>query len=248
LTKFIFNAFLEAVKTLKYEKAESVLVKNVKKILAAMPEYSTTQSEEYGEIYTSVPGESDKIVYNVPANLTHVFPGEEYGIDAPADIYEKLVNTFRAHENEGGNDIVFYHLQAARLGILDIEKFKRHVNYAMLPNKTVTDILLQVGGRYDDLTDFAYMAPMGIWFENFALPVVINECLMQSYNGIINLFPNWDKANDAEFSTLRAVGAFLVSSKLAGEKIEYVDILSEQGTLCKIKNPWPGSKVQIIRN
>ncbi len=248
MAKFIFKAYLEAVKTLKYDKAEAQLVKDVKIILPSMPEYSTAQSDEYGEIYTSVPGEGDKIVYNVPANLTHVFPGEEYGIDAPADIYKKLVNTFNSHQNEGGNDIVFYHLQAARLGILDLEKFKRYVHYATLPNQTVTDMLLQTGGRYNDQTPFDYMAPMGIWVENFALPTVINECLMQSYNGTINLFPNWDKTKNASFHTLRAVGAFLVSSELSGGKIKSVDILSEQGGNCKIRNPWPDSKIEIIRN
>jgi len=248
LTKFIFNAYLEAVNVLGYTKTENQLVKEVRQILPNMPEYSIAQSDKYGEIYTSVPGEHDKIVYNVPANLTHVFPGEEFGIDAPEKIYNKLVNTYKAHQNEGGNDIVFINLQAARLGILDLEKFKRHVSYGMLPNKTVTDIVLQTGGRYDDNTDFAYMAPMGIWFENFALPAVINECLMQSYNGVINLFPNWDKKNEAAFSTLRAMGAFLVSSKVAKAKVEYVNILSEKGTDCKIKNPWPDSRVQIIRN
>ena len=248
MAKFIFKAYLEAVKTLKYEKPESQLVRDVRMILSSMPEYSTAKSDEYGEIYTSVPGEGDQIVYNVPANLTHVFPGEEYGLDAPEDIYKKLVNTFYSHQNEGGNDIVFYHLQAARLGVLDLEKFKRYVNYATLPNKTVTDILLQTGGRYNDQTPFDYMAPMGIWFENFALPAVINECLMQSYNGTIHLFPNWDKTKDAEFSTLRAVGAFLVSSKLSGGIIQSVDVLSEQGSDCKMKNPWKNSMVQIIRN
>ena len=249
LTKFIFKAYLEAVEILGYNKSEKDLIKDVQQILPKMPEYSTTQSQEYGEIYTSVPGEHDKIVYNVPANLTHVFPGEEFGLDSPKETYKKLVNTYKAHQNEGGNDIVFKNLQAVRLGILDIEKFKRHVNYAMLPNKTATDILLQTGGRYDDNTDFAYMASMGIWFENFALPAVINECLMQSYTGVIHLFPNWNKKDDAEFSTLRAMGAFLVSSKISDEEIEFVKIVSEQGGKCKIKNPWKkNQEVLIIRN
>lgn len=248
LAKFIFNAYLKAVETLKYNKPESVLIKDVKTILAGMPEYSTAYSDVYGEIYTSVPGEGDKIVYNVPANLTHVFPGEEYGIDSPEEIYKKLVNTYNAHQNEGGNDIVFLNLQAARLGVLDLDKFKRQVKYATLPNETVTDMVLQTGGRYDDQTGFAYMAPMGIWFENFALPAVINECLMQSYNGVITLFPNWDKNKDASFSTLRAVGAFLVTSELSGSDVKSVVVLSEKGMTCKVKNPWKGFGVQLSRN
>ncbi|MDR2859256.1 MAG: glycoside hydrolase N-terminal domain-containing protein [Mediterranea sp.] len=248
LAKFVFNAFLKAVDVLKYQKQEAALVKDVKQILAKMPEYSTTQSEKYGTIYTSVPGENDKMVYNVPANLLHVFPGEDYGLDAPDEIYQRLVNTFRAHQNEGGNDIVLQNLQAVRLGILDIEKFKRQVHYATLPNKTVSDYVMQSGGRYTDQTRFDWMGSIGIWLENFSLPVVINECLMQSYNGTIRLYPNWDKRTDAAFSTLRAVGAFLVSSKLTNGNIEKLHIQSEKGCRCKIKNPWGNADVQLVRN
>jgi hypothetical protein len=249
LTKFVFNAFIDAVAVLKLEKQEKALLNDVRTILAKMPEYSTAQSEQYGEIYTSVPGETDKIVYNLPANLLHVFPGEEYGIDAPDTIRRKLLNTFRAHRNEGGNDIVTLSMIAVRLGILDIEKFKRQVNYCLLPDKTVADLAMQGGGRYDDNTAYHFMANMGVWFENFALPLVVNECLMQSYDGRIRLFPNWDRATDAEFSTLRAVGAFLVSSSLKNSHVEYVRILSEKGATCKIFNVWGATAaVQLVRN
>ncbi|MDP4238423.1 MAG: hypothetical protein Q8904_03005 [Bacteroidota bacterium] len=248
LVKFAFNAFLESIKVLGYEKIEAGNIKDVKTILENMPDYSTTPTTTLGDIYTAVPGEGDKIVYNVPASLTHVFPGEEFGMDSSPVIYNRLVNTYKAHQNEGGNDIVFLNLQAARLGVLDLDKFKRQVNYAMLPNGTVTDKELQTGGRYDDHSDFGYMGTMGIWFENFALPVVINECLIQSYSGIIHLFPNWNKQNDATFSTLRAVGAFLVSSRCSKGEVIYVEILSERGSVCKMKNPWNASRVQVIRN
>lgn len=248
LAKFVFNAYLKSVEILGYSTSEEELTSEVKQILPNLPDYSTTVSTKYGTIYTSVPGENEHIVYNVPANLTLVFPGEEFGIDAPDVVYERLINTCNAHQNEGGNDIVLLNMQAARLGILDIEKFKRQIKYALLPNKTVTDILLQTGGRYDDQTDFAYMTSMGIWFENFALPAVINECLMQSYDGTIRLFPNWDKNKDATFSSLRAAGAFLVDCKLSAGEIIYVNLLSEQGKICNIANPWGNNKVKIIRN
>lgn len=245
LTRFVFNAYLDAVSVLGKGRDERKLVRQVKTILAAMPDYPTYNSPEYGTIYVSVPGEKDQIVYNVPATLTHVFPGEEYGIDAPDSIRQILLNTCKVHQNEGGNDIVFLNLQKARLGVLDIGQFKRQVRYATLPNQTVTDAVLQIGGRYNDLTDYMYMGGMGIWFENFALPAVINECLMQGYDGVIRLFPNWDYSVDASFSTLRARGAFLVSASLSGGNVKPVEIVSERGGLCRIKNPWPGREVKV---
>jgi hypothetical protein len=248
LTRFIFKAYLEAVGTLKYDKQEAATVKDVKRILAKMPDYSTVTSDKYGEIYTSVPGETDRMVYNLPANLIHVFPGEEYGIDTPEDVRRKLLNTYRAHRNEGGNDIVTLSMIGVRLGVLDVEKFKRQVNYCLQPNGTAADLCMQGGGRYDDGSGFDYMGAMGMWFENFALPLIVNECLMQSYDGTIRLYPNWDRTKDAEFSTLRAVGAFLVSSRLAGGNVEYVRLLSEKGQPCRLKNPWGAAAVRLTRN
>ncbi len=139
------------------------------------------------------------MVYNVPANLAAVFPGEDIGLHSAPEELNLARNTYYNQQNEGGNDLVFCNLQAARLRVLDLGKFKRQINYCLLPNGTASDRILQVHGRYSDLTDYGYMDRMGIWFENFALPAVINECLMQSYQGIIRLFPNWPMDKDAEF-------------------------------------------------
>jgi hypothetical protein len=99
-------------------------------------------------------------------------------------------------------------------------------------------MVMQVHGRYNDLTPYGFMDKMGIWFENFALPAVINECMMQSYNGMIRFFPNWPMEKDAEFHNLRAVGAFLVSASLKEGKVDEIKILSEAGGLLKIMLPW----------
>ena len=88
------------------------------------------------------------------------------------------------------------------------------------------------------MTNYGFMDKMGIWFENFALPVVINECMMQSYNGIIRLFPNWPAETDAHFQDLRAVGAFLVSSSFSGGNIDFISIRSEAGGILRIIIPW----------
>jgi hypothetical protein len=67
---------------------------------------------------------------------------------------------------------------------------------------------------------------------------VINECLIQSYNGIIRLFPNWPAYEDAHFQDLRAVGAFLVSSSVTDGHIDFVRIRSEAGGMLRIIIPW----------
>ena len=71
---------------------------------------------------------------------------------------------------------------------------------------------------------------------------------MQSYEGVIRIFPNWIMTQDASFKDLRAYGAFLVSSSLKNGTVEMVEIKSEKGRTCVIDNPWKGKEVRIVRN
>ena len=244
LTKFVFKAFIEACKVLKLEKSEKLLLDDVMMILSRFPDYPTAISKEYGKVLVSVPEEHDQVVYNVPLPLFTVFPGEDHGLHSDQETMILLKNTFYNQQNEGGNDLVFINLQAARLGMLDLERFKRHVNYCLLPNGTASDRVMQVHGRYSDTTPYGYMDKMGIWFENFALPVVVNECLMQSYDGTIRLFPNWPMDKDAEFHNLRTAGAFLVNARLKNGKVYEIKVTSEVGGVLKMILPWKsGGKV-----
>ena len=64
------------------------------------------------------------------------------------------------------------------------------------------------------------------------VPATVNEMLMQSFEGIIRLFPCWDKNSDASFENLRADGAFLVSASLEKGKISGIKIKSLKGRPC----------------
>jgi hypothetical protein len=238
LTRFVFNAYLQTCDALDLAAAESALVAQVRDVLAHLPPIPTADSPR-GRVFVSVPGEDPETVFNTPNSLMTVFPGEEHGLHSPPETLALLDNTLRNHRNEGGNELVFLNLQRVRLGRLDLEKFKRQVNYCLMPNGSATDMALQSLGRYNDHSHFDFMARKGVWFENFALPVVINECLLQSYNGALRLFPNWPAAKEADFHHLRAVGAFLVSARHAEGRVQWIEVLSEAGTELVLHNPWP---------
>ena len=94
-----------------------------------------------------------------------------------------------------------------------------------------------------------YIVQAGGGIETLAaVPLTVNEMLLQSYEGIIRIFPTWNHSKDASFDKLRAYGAFVVSSSLKKGKIEYVKLFSEKGRPCIIENPWPGNKVRLTRN
>ncbi len=85
--------------------------------------------------------------------------------------------------------------------------------------------------------------------ENCSItPNTINEMLCMGHHNILRMFPVWPKDKNARFGTLRAHGAFLVSSSLKNGEVEYVRLLSEQGKTCTMVNPWPGKAVRLYRN
>lgn len=238
MTKFLFFAYLEACEILDYGDDNQSLISDIRDILLHFPDYPTVESE-WGDVFASVAGEDPDTVYNIPVNLMTVFPGEEHGLHSPQEIYMRAGRTYLNHQNEGGNDLVFLNLIGARLGMLDLDKFIGQIEYCRLPNGTCTKKLLQVHGRYSNTTPFNVLADDGIWIENFGLPAVVNECLLQSYTGELRLFPNWTADVDAEFQSLRAAGAFLVNARISQGTVEWIEITSEAGAPLKIISPWP---------
>jgi alpha-L-fucosidase 2 len=88
---------------------------------------------------------------------------------------------------------------------------------------------------------------MGFWSENFSLPAVLNECMMQSYAGCIRVFPNTQNLGPARFENLRAVGAFLISATYDGKQVTHYSLHSEKGKTVNLASPWGGSGLRVTR-
>jgi hypothetical protein len=81
---------------------------------------------------------------------------------------------------------------------------------------------------------------------NFAMPAALQEMLLQSHSGKVILFPAVpDTWKDAEFRTLRADGAFLISAVRRAGKVTRVEILSEKGGDLRLVAPNEGRVMQI---
>ena len=131
-----------------------------------------------------------------------------------------------------GNGIETVYPAAARIGYPAkelLKQLKNRIQMGAYPNCYI----YATGGGVETLS---------------AVPNTINEMMMQSYEGIIRVFPNWDRDVDGSFTNLRAYGAFLVSSSIENGIIGAVTIKSEQGRPCRIENPWPMHKVLVYRN
>lgn len=83
----------------------------------------------------------------------------------------------------------------------------------------------------------------GAWTETLGICAPLQEMMLQSYGGVLRLFPCWPRAVPAAFTTFRAEGAFLVSASIADGTVAGVGILSEKGGACRLYSPWEGGLV-----
>jgi hypothetical protein len=241
LARFLLRAVVEASEKLGVDADER---RHWAGVLANLASYPKAEGPQ-GEVWIDVRNAPTGWIYNVPVTLAPVFPGEQVGLGGDArdlDIARRTAATVRL---EGGNDIVYQPLIRARLGMLDLEWFKDEVRYCQAPNGVVQDRVRQTGGRYAETANFDFMTRMGIWTENLSLPAVLNECMLQSYSGILRLFPNTAKLGPARFRNLRARGAFLVSAAWDGKQVSPVEILSEKGGVAYLANPWHPARVTV---
>jgi hypothetical protein len=64
---------------------------------------------------------------------------------------------------------------------------------------------------------------------------------------VLQVFNSWPKDWEAAF-TLLARGVFLVSASTGKGKIDFVEILSQTGGECRLRNPWPDTLATLYRN
>ncbi len=85
--------------------------------------------------------------------------------------------------------------------------------------------------------------------ETAGIIEAINNMLLQSHDGVVRVFPNWDPALDARFRRLRATGAFLVEARYDAtrRRVEDVRVWSEKGNECVIQSPFADAGVRVRR-
>jgi alpha-L-fucosidase 2 len=83
----------------------------------------------------------------------------------------------------------------------------------------------------------------------FACAAALMEMLLQSWGGKIRVFPSlpefWPAAY---FEKLRAEGAFLVTARREKCHTQFVEITSEAGGTCRVKNPFAGKEAVLTEN
>ena len=86
--------------------------------------------------------------------------------------------------------------------------------------------------------------PLPMWpFRHMSMEAMsvfataINESLLQSYDGIIRVFPAFPSDRSGRF-TLHAEGGFIVSSEITNGEVQWISVKSLYGNTLKLELPW----------
>ena len=161
-------------------------------------------------------------------SLEYMFPIGEIGKYSTPALFEAAKNTHkRLNIWESHNRFCSYYPMAVRLEY-PVEEIISHIHAIIDQYGLPNGMFRFVGGGLEN---------------SAAIPGSVNEMLLQSYEGILRLFPVWDHTQNTRFRGLRAKGAFLVDASLQNGCIR-ADIHSEQGMPLTLEVPDGGCMIE----
>lgn len=217
LVKLLFKAVYDMAKELGLNSEKYALWEDISKNLSDFPTFIKKGKKCFRYSKRGIRWRNDNTV-----GLQHIYPASQIGLSSDKKLLKIARNTYfindRRLDDNGSNS---YLPAGARLGIdpdFVLEGLRMNIREFAMPNR----LFRHHGGGIEHLT---------------TVPATVNEMLMQSHDGVIRLFPCWNKKSPASFENLRADGAFLVSAELKNEQIASFRIKSLKGRLCTVDCP-----------
>jgi len=178
------------------------------------------------------------------------FPAEEVTFETDNDTWECISNACFPEAYQGSFDmgsyersfmdlppkLIWYTMSELRLGrFKEFEGFCNVVKRWLRPNGAYESFPTAIHGH----------GPQGLQTEGLGIIAPIQEMLLQSWDGILRIFPYWPDGKAAKFKRLRAHGAFLVSASKSKEgTIGPIEIHSEKGGKVRLLMPWKAAQAQ----
>jgi len=228
LVRTTFELATELSQALGVDAARHEKWKHILKNLSVFP----TQERNGVTVFRYTEKGTDWVADNT-VGIQHIYPAGAISLDSDPKLLEVSRNTIRVMNRWiDGNGMSSIYAAAVRVG------YEPEIIL-----KELTNMVTTIG----DNNGFTKGNVHGV--ENCSIvPNAINEMLCMGRGQVLRVFPVWPKSKDARFHTLRAEGAFLVSSELKGGAVSYVKIFSEKGRPCTLVNPWLGKGMDVYRD
>jgi len=246
LIKWLAKSLMEIVKILKIKDEDEIRWKDV---LDNLIEPCVAKSDKFDENGLLIwDGQALEDSHRHHSHLMGIYPLDNLNIettDKDRDIIEKSLYQIRIKGTGKwtGWSFPWMSMIASRVG-------KKEMAWKMLQDYfcfiAVNGLHINGDPRKFGLSLFDY-DPMTIEATP-AFSSAAMEMLLQSWNGIIRIFPAVPEFwHNAYFKDLRAEGGFLMTAKMENREIIFIDIKSEVGGECRIKNPYPNAEITNLK-
>ena len=229
LAKFLFKAAAEVC----HVKGDKVAEAHWLTILTQLPDF---EANETG--FTIAPGQNLTSSHRHMSQYMAIYPLALLDYNRPNDKI-RIDNSFKQIELKGTRAWVGYSFSwmaslyaRAYKGDKALDQLQKFASNFCSPNSFHLNGD-QKGGKYSGFTYRPFTLE-----GNFAFAQGVNELLLQSRDGYIEVFPaiptSWE---NCAFNSLRTEGAFLVSANYKNGKTDFISVFAEKGGELNIKLP-----------
>jgi hypothetical protein len=233
LVRYLLQATIDISTALNVDATERAVWQDRLTNLAPFPTYTGCPGCKTGETVFRWTSEGRDWCGGNTIGIQHIYPGGQIGLSSDPGLLQTANNMIdvMARWSDGNGTDTFYPA-AARVGY-DPTTILSQLD-SWIQNNTYPNLHIHTGGG---------------GLENLnTVPATVAEMLVQSFQGVIRVFPNWPSGSDAKFANLRAYGGFLVAAEKSNGMVQYVAITSEQGKTFTLANPWGQAPLAVYRS
>ncbi|CAN7445760.1 glycosyl hydrolase family 95 catalytic domain-containing protein [Paenibacillus sp. LjRoot56] len=270
--KYVLKIAVEANALLGENEADKL---KWKQLIDNLAPYPTADSKRYGDVLRDSEWAPVDLHLRHPSLLMPIYPIGEINKDSEFSLKKRAENTLRyaEHQTEYGMfQFGWLSCAASRLG-------KGNTALRLLYEQGI-DLSLRSNGLFAEETE-RWMNYCNITNEPMYHPhmmeasgemvAAVNEMLLQSYQGVIEVFPalpsgepepertiglydhvvetkvkQYEKWSNCSFRGLLAVGAFEVSAEMKDGRTTWVTIRSKAGNKVVMRNPFDANKQIVV--
>jgi hypothetical protein len=231
LVRFLFQGLIQISQDLN---TDSNLQAVWKDIYSHMAPYPTAQGPN-GTIFVTGVGQNPSPRGGNPFEVFPIIPGDDAGLLSDPKLLQIGRNTVEYLQSwNDGNGFPQFYPAAVRV------------------NSNPSEFLQQFSGYISkNMFNNLYVVEPGGGLETAGSSIVINEMMLQSYQGamlffpFVKTFPNLKSTDAFVFENLRAVGAFIVSATFQNNLVGTIALHSQRGLLARILSPWNGQQFTV---
>ncbi|MDB8711095.1 discoidin domain-containing protein [Mediterraneibacter gnavus] len=230
--KYMLENTIFAAKELGVDGDKIPVWQNILDNMSPVPTFMYHGKETICDVEGRTEDHTGNTFDNNPVTIQSVYYFDSIGMSAPEEEKEKYYNYLEVKNGLGNHRRL---ISATRLGY-DIHEIMEQLKAGSIdPNP----------GDWEGIRGNNTIGDIGVT----ARIAVVQDSLLQSNEGFINIFANWYDDQETSFRRLRAENAFLVDADMnADGQVTYAKIHSEKGRDCAVLNPWDDQEMEVYKN